>query len=243
MLAAIQARERVARIAHAERVRIAALTAIVQGIWRERRRRRRERPRPDVDACVAYDCRRLERVQADLVPAARNLLVAGALKHWKGRRDAGAPAAALVGIVGKAAEGVRERREEGHDENVEVHLCACQKTEGPTHKSSHAKRQNTCTKCRGRRHLERRTVFVSHQSFHIPILFLGRDLHCVRNVGSLITQDSKNAVCAYGVCASGSLRFAVCSGTRSGTSEASNERRTARRQHREAQTPRLAPSR
>ena len=124
MLAAIQARERVARIAHAERVRIAALTAIVQGIWRERRRRRRERPRPDVDACVAYDCRRLERVQADLVPAARNLLVAGALKHWKGRRDAGAPAAALVGIVGKAAEGlemcvVREATEgdgEGREE-------------------------------------------------------------------------------------------------------------------------------
>lgn len=128
MLAAIQARERVARIAHAERVRIAALTAIVQGIWRERRRRRRERPRPDVDACVAYDCRRLERVQADLVPAARNLLVAGALKHWKGRRDAGAPAAALVGIVGKAAEGVHERREEGHDERVEVHVCVSEKT-------------------------------------------------------------------------------------------------------------------
>lgn len=121
MLAAIQARERVARIAHAERVRIAALTAIVQGIWREGRRRRRERPRPDVDACVAYDCRRLERVQTDLVPAARNLLVAGALKHWKRRRDAGAPAAVLVGIVGEAAEGVRERKAKCRYERAQLH--------------------------------------------------------------------------------------------------------------------------
>ena len=55
-------------------------------------------------------------------------MVAGALKHWKGRRDAGAPAAALVGIVGKAAEGVHERREEGHDERVEVHVCVSEKT-------------------------------------------------------------------------------------------------------------------
>ena len=119
MLAAIQARERVARIAHAERVRIAALTAIVQGIWREGRRRRRERPRPDVDACVAYDCRRLERVQTDLVPAARNLLVAGALKHWKRRRDAGAPADAT--IVGEAAEGVRERKAKSRYGKAQIH--------------------------------------------------------------------------------------------------------------------------
>ena len=177
MLAAIQARERVARIAHAERVRIAALTAIVQGIWRERRRRRRERPRPDVDACVAYDCRRLERVQADLVPAARNLLVAGALKHWKGRRDAGAPAAALVGIVGKAAEGVRERREEGHDEKVEEH-CAYPKNrrrKSPTEVFA-------CKKAK--RHVPnvgvgdtwRDAKFSFHIKvfIHIPILFLGR---------------------------------------------------------------------
>ena len=86
-------------------------------------------------------------------------------------------------------------------------------------------------------------------SFHIKVFtspfffWVAISTDCGTSAPSLITQDSKNAVCAYGVCASGSLRFAVCSGTRSGTSEASNERRTARRQQREAQTPRLAPSR
>jgi NTP pyrophosphatase (non-canonical NTP hydrolase) len=50
-------------------------------------------------------------------------LVAGALKHWKRRRDAGAPAAVLVGIVGEAAEGVRERKAKCRYEREQLHAC------------------------------------------------------------------------------------------------------------------------